>query len=171
MDEGGEAFIEVEDEVEELLDHVLVLEELEEGLMVLVVVVVGVEAELLCGVDVVCEVVDEECLCRVELKGVGGKVEYVFAGFGAFCFVGEDAALEEVEDGVFGEEVVFVESAGVGEEVEGVFLGELFDEVEHGLVGGEDVVPDVGELGFVSLEAEELDALFDEEVVADEAGF
>ncbi len=131
------------------------------------VVVMGDEAEAGGGFDVWEEVVDVEGLCGVEVELFNGDLKNFRAGFGGFGGVGVDAATEEIEDGKLGEEEVFVQAAGVGEEEEGVGRSELFEGAGEGEVWGEDIAPNLDELGCGVFEANGFDGLGDEGLVVD----
>ena len=131
------------------------------------VVVMGDEAKAGGGFDVWEEVVDVEGLCGVEVELFNGDLKNFRAGFGGFGGVGIDAATEEVEDGKLGEEEVFVQAAGVGEEEEGVGRSELFEGAGEGEVWGEDIAPNSAEIGGGVFEADGIDGLGDEGFVVD----
>ena len=131
------------------------------------VVVMGDEAEAGGGFDIWKEVVDVEGLCGVEVELFNGDLKNFRAGFGGFGGVGIDAATEEIEDGKFGEEEVFVQAAGVGEEEEGVGRSELFEGAGEGQVWGEDIAPNLDELGRRVFETDGFDGLGDEGLVVD----
>ena len=135
------------------------------------VVVMGDEAEAGGGFDVWEEVVNVEGLCGVEVEMFNSDLKNFGAGFGGFGGVGVDTALEEVEDGKFREEEVFMKAAGVGKEEEGVGRSEFFEGAREGQVWGEDIAPDSAEFGGGVLEADGFDGLGDEGLVVDLAVF
>lgn len=106
------------------------------------------------------------------MKSADGKLENVLAGFCTLGFVGKDAALEKFEDGIFREEVIFVKSAGVGQEVElSLFLGEMLHKFKHRFVGSEYVVPNICEKAFATLKTNQFYTLGKKFVITDSARF
>lgn len=126
-----------------------------EGGVVVEVVLVAAEAEFAAGGDVLGEVVDVEgCFGFEVVELEGGFVDGGF-GFEGTDFVGEDAAIEEVHDGVGLLNPGAVDDVDVGEEEEaqsGGFHGG--DGLPHGLDGLKDGTPGVAECAGATGEVE-----------------
>ena len=130
--------------------------------VLLVIVAVRDKAQVSCGGDVGGEVIDEEGLCGIEPQAFNRVVKNGLSGFRALGGVGVDAVIEVSKHGVAGEQVLFVETTGVGEQVERQATSECLQGGEDGGIGGEDVAPNRDELGGAALEIDGSHALSDE---------
>ena len=139
--------------------------------MVIWIVLVGAEAVGASGFGIFRAVVDVEEVTGGDAEFFDSSVVDLGLGFFHFYGVAIDSVFEVIEDGVGAQDVVHVQAASIGEDVEGEFFGESVDGLNHGVIEGEDFFPGGDEFLAGAGELAAFDGSGDEGVVVDIAAF
>jgi hypothetical protein len=135
------------------------------------IVLNGIETTIFACGNICGKIVDVDRVPGGELKILNGDLVYFGLGFLGADGIGVDAVLEMGKHRVGIEDVILVETAGIGEDEEAVAgESESIDELGHGGVELEYLAPDSGELFTGTLEAEDTDGFGEEGVVVHLSG-